>query len=63
MALALKFYDAGFLSDEAVLRIYRARVDSVLDSGPSKGQLSCGNHLIPLRFLEAELRKRGVLNP
>ena len=63
MALALKFYDAGFLSDEAVLRIYQARVDSVLDSGPSKGQLSCGNHLIPLRVLEAELRKRGVLNP
>jgi len=60
-ALAVKFYDAGFLSGEAMLRIFWARVDSVRDSGPRNGQRSCGNHLIPLVVLEAELRKRGVL--
>ena len=62
-ALAVKFYAAGFLTDEAALRFYKAFTDSEryrTDDG------FCGTpkvqRLRHLFNLASELRKRGVLN-
>ena len=62
-ALALEYYDAGLLSDEAVLGFYKAFEDSHYKTDDG----FCGTPKVQrysyLRTLEDELRKRGVLNP
>jgi hypothetical protein len=60
-ALAVKFYAAGFLTDEAALRFYKAFADSHYKTDDG----FCGTPEVQryfyLRTLEDELRKRGVL--